>query len=203
MTRLNKGPVDINSAELQPALQANRYAEQRGAERQREELAAQAARDGTSGSGGMDAARLGIEQDRAAREGQFAGQQVGHLADREAQELTSALALGGQQLSDQDRNALQERLAQLQRTSFQESLAQQKLLADQDASIRKDALAQQGSLGGRELDIRNDLGQAGINASLLGMLLQNQQFGAGLKQNNTQFGQSLDQNGLLALLSGL
>lgn len=178
-------PVDANNPAISGAIAANKLAEQRGAERQRNILAEQAAKDGTDASGGFQTGLLGIEQDRAAREGKFAGDAVRGLQDSQDRNLLAALGLAGSSVA-QDK-----------------SLAQQKELADLDAELRRLGINTQASIAGRDADIRSRQGDAGLNNQLLGILLNNDQFGRQLSQQGAQFGQSLDTNTLLSLFGGL
>ena len=59
INRLNPQAASLDNPSIQPALQANRLAEQRGLELQQNALAEQAARSGTSMSGGNDALTRG------------------------------------------------------------------------------------------------------------------------------------------------
>lgn len=184
VNRLAPGPLNAQSPEVAPALQANRLAEQRGAERQRAQLAQSAAYNGTQGVGG-DARLLGIEQDRAQREGQFAGNMMHQAGRQRQQDITAALALGGQMLTDQDKMKLQ------------------KELADLDAQLRREGLSMQGSLGSQDIGLRRELGHGNLNLGLLSAMLQNQQFGQNLGFQADSFGAQLDQNAILGLLNGL
>lgn len=185
MNRLNQGPADASNPAISGAINANRVAEQRGEERQRRQLAAMAAAQGYDNSGAFDSQRLGLAQNRAEREADFAGNAVRDLARQQSQEIMSALALGGGMLSDQDRLALQERLANL------------------DAQLRREGLSAQTSLGQGDLALRGELGRGQLNLGLLGALLQNQQFGQNLGANLGMFNASQDSSNLRALLGML
>lgn len=181
VNRLNPTAVSAQSASVAPAIEANKLAEQRGTERQRAMLAEQQAAQGINNSGGADSRFLGLEQDRAAREGQFAGNAVQRANDIQSRDMTSALGMAGGLLSG---NA---------------NLAQQKELADLDAQLRREGYGLQGELGRGDLSLRGELGRGQLNAQLLGLLLNNQ-----LGQGQLALGGAqLDQNGLLGLLGGL
>ena len=185
VNRLNPQPINAQNSQIAPAIEANKLAEQRGFERNRNLLAERAAANGTSGSGGFETGLLGLAQDRAAREGQFEGNAVMNLGNQQRQDLTSALALGGNLLGDQQRMDLQRQLAEL------------------DAQLRREGLGAQTSLGNRDIDLRSRLGEGQLNLGLLSALLSNDQFGRNLDQNALQFGASLDQSGLLGILGML
>jgi hypothetical protein len=182
VNRLNPQPINAQNSQIAPAIEANKLAEQRGMERNRNLLAERSAANGTSNSGGFESQLLGLGQDRAAREGQFAGNAVADLGRQQQQDITSALAMGGNLLGDQQRMDLQ------------------KQLADLDAQLRREGLGAQTSLGNRDIDLRSRLGEGQLNLGLLSALLNNDQFGRSLDQNALQFGAGLDQQGLLGIL---
>ena len=182
VNRLNPAAVNAQNPAIAPAIEANKLAEQRGFERNRNLLAEQAAKSGTDASGGFNAQLLGLGQDRAAREGQFAGNAVQHLGDQQNANLMAALGLGGNFLQGQSSQDLQ------------------KQLADLDAQLRREGLGAQTSLGNADIALRGRLGEGQLNLGLLSALLNNDQFGQSLAQNGAQFGASLDQNGLLGIL---
>jgi hypothetical protein len=196
MSQMSQGPITAQDPTLKPAIQANQLAEQRGAERSRGLLAEMAAREGFSDSGAFDSQALGIEQNRAQREGAFEGGLVADRAKQQQQRTLQLLALTGGMLSDQDRMALQQQLAQLQNQT-------QRYGIDTDASLRREGLGAQTSLGGRELDIRDKLGSGQLNLGLLSALLNDQQFGQNLGAQLGMFGANLNQSALLSLIGGL
>jgi len=185
VNRLTAPPPDATSPAIAPAIAANKLAGQRGMERGRAQLAERAAVEGTSNSGGFDTALQGLNQDRATQEGQFAGQAIQGQAAQQAQELTSALALYGNMMTEQDRLAMQEKLANL------------------SAQVQRESIANQASLGGQDIALRNKLGEGNLNLGLLSALMgnqvQNSSLGlqAGLGQAN------LNQNAVLQSLGYL
>ena len=185
VNRLNPQPLTAQNDAIAPAIQANKLAEQRGFERNRNLLAERAAAQGTNNSGGFETDLLGLAQNRAGREAAFEGNAVQNLARQQSQDLTSALMMGGNLLGEQERMALQ------------------KQLADLDAQLRREGLGAQTSLGNRDIDLRGRLGEGQLNLGLLQALLGNEQFGRSLAQNGAQFGASLDQSGILGILSML
>lgn len=185
LTKLSQPVASMDSPELQPALAANRLAEQRGMERNRAMLAERAAATGTNMSGGFETGLMGLAQDRAAREGQFAGQAVADLGRRQSAEIMQALGLTGGMLGQQDQLALQDKLAQL------------------DANLRQQGINSQTSLGQGDLALREKLGMGNLNLGLLGMLQGGQQFQQNLGAQMGIAGANLNQNALLGLLGGL
>jgi hypothetical protein len=184
INRLNPTPVNASSASIAPAIQANQLAEQRGMERSRNLLAERSAADGTSNSGGFDAQLLGLMQNRAQREGQFAGNAVQQ----------------GQALQDADTRAFAGMAGSL--LSGNANLGQQMNLANLDAELRRAGLAQQGQLGNADIALRGQLGQGQLQLGLLSALLQNDQFGKSLGQNAAQFGAGLDLETWKSLFGG-
>lgn len=181
----NPGDVSAQSPEIKGAVDANKLALQRGAERDRAQLAVSSANDGTSASGGMNSQLQGINAHRAEAEGQYAGNAVAQLAQQRSNQIMQALAMGGQLLSEEERTGLQRELAQL------------------DAQLRREGLNVQSTLGQGDLDLRSRLGEGGLNLNLLQTLLANQQSGNQLSANLGMFNASQGQQALLSLLGGL
>lgn len=211
VNKLNPAAVDASHASIAPSINANRLAEQRGVELQNNALAEGAARSGTNLSGGSDALQRGILADSATRQGQFAGNAVQHLQDSQDQQLLAALGLGGnfmqadaarQQQESQFGRSLGEQTAGRvqQGGQFDRSLAESRRTADVDAELRRLGINTQGSLGQGDLALRGRLGDQQGNLGLLGLLMNDSQFGRSLSQNAGQFGASLDQSGLLGML---
>lgn len=184
VNRLTAGPVSAQSPEISGVIAANRGAEQRGFERNRALAAERAAATGLDPNA-ISSQLMGLASERAGRESQFAGNATMQLAQQRAQELTSALALGGSMLSEQDRLALQQELANLQ------------------AQISREGMALQGQLGTGDLSLRRELGSGQLNLGLLNALLGNQQFGQNLGAQLGMFNANLNQSALANLLGGL
>lgn len=184
VNQLTAPPVTAQSPELQPAIAANRAAEQRGLERNQAQLAEMAAAQGIDPTA-LGTLTRGLIADSAQRQGQFAAQAVMQGAAQRAAQLQAALGLAGGLLSDQDRMMLQRELAELQ------------------AQLQREGLSLQGALGAGDLSLRRDLGTGQLNLGLLGTLLSNQQFGQGLAAQ-TALGQAgLNQQMMLALIDAL
>lgn len=107
LRRLTAAPPTADSAEIAPALQANRLAEQRGQERNRALLAERAAKGGYDSSGAFDSQLMGLEEGRAAREAAYEADAIRGLGNRQAEELLAALALSGGMLGQNDALDLQ------------------------------------------------------------------------------------------------
>jgi hypothetical protein len=185
VNKLMPAPVNAQNPEIQPAIQANKLAEQRGLEGGRAQLAERAAAQGFNNSGGFEGLLAGQRQDSAGRQASFEGQQVADLGNRQSQQIMAALGLAGGGLG------------QLQ--GFQT----QQTLADLDAALRREGLSLQSALGNKELDLRQLLGEGQLNLGVLSALLQNQQFGQNLGFQSGLAGAQLDQNALALLLGGL
>lgn len=98
----------------------------------------------------------------AERAGQNTGLMASDLVGRELTarraQISDALHTFGSQISEDQRQALQMQLAQL------------------DAQLRREGMAQTGNLGGRDLDLRDKLGTGGLNVELIRALFNNDQF---------------------------
>lgn len=186
LSKLGSDPnnVSTSSPELRGAVDANRLAQQRSSERQRQAARERQVAQGITG-GGAETEMTGIEQNRGAQEAAFEGNLVAKAASDRRNELTQYMAMAGNQLSQQ------------------EQLAAQKELAHLDAEIRRAGIAQQGALGGRDLDLRDKLGTWNLNLGLLGLLQNNDQFGKSLGFQSGLAGAQLNQQALLSLLGGL
>lgn len=185
LNRLSAPPVTAQSPQVQPAIQANREAEGRNYDRNRAMLAERNAAQGLNNSGGNEAMIRGLAQDRALREGQFAGAAV-QDANRQQDVIASQLlGMTGGLLSDQDRLALQ------------------RYGMDLDANLRREGLGASTSLGQSDLALRDKLGTGNLNLGMLGLLQGGQQFGQSLASQNAQFSAGLNQAALLNMLGGL
>lgn len=181
VNRLAPTPVSAQSPEIAPAIAAQRGSEQRSLEQGRAQLAEQAAAQGLDPNAFGSQLR-GLQAESAQRSGQFAGQATLGLAQQRAQELTSALALGGQMMSEQDRMAISRELAELQ------------------AQLQREGVAAQTGLGRSDLALRDKLGSGQLNLGLLGTLLNNEQFGQNLGATLGMFGANQNQQAMLRLL---
>lgn len=157
MNRMNQGTeIDRNDPNIRQ--QSDAFAA--GVERQkRDAISDMAERSGPLASGAL----RGQERMTRERAGQAIGSFEAELVGKELQnrrdEIRQALEqFGGMLDADQQR--------QLQRE-----------LANLDAQLKQQGLDVQSSLGGRELDIRERLGTAGLNVDLMGLLLGQQRFG--------------------------
>lgn len=121
-----------------------------------------AERGSTTGDGLSDAERAMITeragQDVAGFEAELAQRELTARRDRTMESIRLALARGD---SEAARN-LQRELAQL------------------DAAVKRESTAASTALGGRELDIRDRLGNRGLDLDAARVLLANQQFGQDL-----------------------
>lgn len=222
LAKLTQDPNDVstNTAEIKGAVDANRLAGQRSAERQRAMARERQVAQGITG-GATDVELQGIEQDRGEREGAFEGNLVAKAAQDRRNELMTVLTLAGNQMTNEQSLALQKELAGLDATLKREGMAQtkelagqdfglrregltqQKQLAELDAAIRREGMREQSGLGEKELGLRGELGRGNLNLGLLGLLQNNDQFGKQLGFNAGLAGANLNQNALLALLGGL
>ncbi len=107
--------------EIAAPLAANRLAEDRATAQQRAFLAERDAHEGTNNSGGFDTGNLGILEDSAQRQGEFAGGLYKDATNNRINQLLQTLALEGNRMSEEDRNAL---TAELERLRLSQSQSQ-------------------------------------------------------------------------------
>jgi hypothetical protein len=148
-------------------------ASDRDTARKRAELAERSAARGTLNAGGFDVDTERILTEQGQNEQAFETQLAGTELRSQRDQVMRALELGAGRLSDTERNALAERLAQL------------------DAALRREGLALQGLLGNRSLNIQ-ERGQSNQNNQFY------DQLGASIGLNQAQ----LNQNAILQLLNG-
>ena len=178
-------PQDITSQNpaIKGSIAANRNAESRGLRQTQEALAERAASTGQTG-----AQETGLRRaigESAGRQGAFEGNALFGLHQQQAADLRDAMSLGGNLLSDQQRQELQ------------------RYGVDLDAQLRREGLGVQRDLGGRELDIRNTLGLGQLDLGRLGLAQNESQFGRSLGANLGIEQARLNQQALLNLLAGL
>lgn len=162
VNKLAPAPVNAQNPAIKGSIDANRLAEQRGFERNRNMLAERAQAGGFSDSGALDSLLLGLGQERSGREAAFEGQQLGQLQRQQDDDVMRALALAGGGLG------------QLQGFDLQRTLA------DLDAALRREGLGVQRDLGNRDIALRDKLGSGQLNLGLLGLLSGNDQFSKSL-----------------------
>jgi hypothetical protein len=183
VNRLAPQDITSNNPAIKGSIDANRAAESRGLQRTQGMLAERAAATGQVG-----AQETGLRQaagESAGRQGAYEGNALYGLHQQQQNDLTSALGMGGQLLSDQQKQDLQ------------------RYGMDLDATLRREGLASQSSLGNRELDIRDSLGRGNLGLGYAGLAQGGQQFGQQLGANLGIEQARLNQSALLALLGGL
>lgn len=114
MGRINQGPVNADDPIIANQVNAFRRQKQRQFDRDRAMLAERRAAQGLSGSGAFESGLEGLAQTRGEEESSFGAGLLGQAQQARAQEIMQALTLGANYLSEQDRNALQAELANLQ-----------------------------------------------------------------------------------------
>jgi hypothetical protein len=192
INQLAPAPVTADNPAIAPAIQANALAESRGTDQQRAMLAEKMAAQGLNNSGGADTAQLGLLQDSAARQGQYAGGLVNDLNKQQLAATLQSQNLVGGMLGGQDVLAQQ-----------QAALAEQKRVADLDAQLRREGLGVQSDLGQSDIALRDKLGSGNLNLGLLGLLQGGQQFGQNLGLQAGIAGQNFNQQALAQLLGQL
>jgi hypothetical protein len=183
INRLSPQDISAQNPAIKGTIAANRNAESRGLQRTQGALAERAASTGQAG--GLETGLRQAMGESAGRQGAFEGNALFGLHQQQQNDLTNALGLGGQLLSDQQRQDLQ------------------RYGLDLDATLRREGLSQSGQLGNRELDIRNTLGLGQLDLGRQGLAQNESQFGRQLGANLGLGQAQLNQSALLALLNGL
>lgn len=147
---------------------------------------------------------MGLEQARLKQQ----GDQFGTSTGLENRRLDMQGGQFGASLAEQRRQADQD--AELRRLGittqggqFDKSLAEQRRQADQDAALRGRGIDSQSDLGNRDLSLRDKLGTGGLNAEILRLLMQNDQFNKGEAGTNGRFSAGLNQDAILRMLGML
>ncbi len=179
---LQPATVDPNDPVIRQ--QADVYAAAQ--ERARRNVASQNAESyGATGQVGTQSVQDRIANEAAAQNSaSFESQLVANELQNKRAQISDALEKLGGMISGDQARALQDKLAQI------------------DAQLKQASLAQSGALGGRELDIKQALGEGSLNLDLIRTLLQNQQFNNQLGFNIGNSEAQLNQTALLSLLGG-
>jgi hypothetical protein len=196
LSKLNPGQVTADSASVAPQIQANQLAQQRGSERQRAQNAERNAAQGTNMSGGATTEQIGLEQDRAAQEGQFNANAIAGQSDKDQQAQMLMSQLAGGMLTSQGGQ-------DVSKYGIDTGAATSKYGIDQGAATSKYGVDANTALGRGDLDLRNKLGTGQLNLGVAGLLQSGDQFNQGLSSNNAQFSAGLNQQALLNMLQGL
>lgn len=159
---MQQNPVpDANDPVIKAQTDAFGAGQMRAARQAKAEAAEKLAAEGMSGGANELAARAADERAGNAM-GAFAADLTNREYVRRKQEIQDFMKMNAATIDADQARMLQRELAQL------------------DAQIRREGFNVQSSLGNRELDVRSDLGNKGINNDLIRMLLQNKQFGQDL-----------------------
>lgn len=127
-----------------------------------------------------------------------------YIADLEAKSRDAALKEGGRQADQQnvlDRYKTDQAFAS-NKYQTDRGFDMDKLRLDADSFIRKLGLEQTGTLANRELDIRDKLGMAGMNAEMTRMLLQDKQFRDRLGFDISKWQGDMNRDAVMAQLQG-
>lgn len=180
LSRMGQSPtVSATDPSVAPQIQQNQIVNQRSFERRRAMSAERAAQDGTLNSGGFDANLDTLASARGDSEAAGQNQILGDANRQRQQEILQALTLGGNRISEQERIAANQELAQL------------------DAAIRREGLSAQTSLGQGDLALRAKQGDMSAMLQLLGLQQNNDQFGKSLSSNNAFNSANLNQTAIL------
>jgi hypothetical protein len=167
---LQQQPATYDDLRASPEAQAYMLQSQRGAERQRGDLAERAAQEGFSDTGFFETELAGQQQQRSEGEAGFIGQLAVTRMQAQREDLQFAI--------DQARNSGQ----------FEQTQALQERLAQLDAAIRREQMASTERTAASDLALREFLGKAGIDLDRLRIENQASQFGQQLGLNYDQLG---------------
>lgn len=117
--------VDPDALRVSPENRAYRLAAQRAEERQRMQLAEEAAAGGWSNSGGFDTSLAQLRQARGEGESQFLGQLAARYMDVQRNQLYQGIQFAMSQGQFEAAQQLQAQLANLEASMRQQSLAEQ------------------------------------------------------------------------------
>jgi hypothetical protein len=216
LENLNPNDPSLNDPALKGQTDAYAVQQQRAKERAREAMAGRAAATGQisdlASSGNFDEGLVGLEQQQGEAQAGFNANLLGGEQDKQRQQIMATLAMAGNTLSEQDRNALTERLASLddqfkksqlaqQGSQFDRTFGQQGSQFNTDAELRRLGITSQSDLGNRELNQRGELGRAGLNMDLLRTLMSGDQFNKGLGADLGKFNASESNRYMQALLA--
>jgi hypothetical protein len=161
--------VDTNDPNFRQQADTFAAAQERS---RRNAVADQAESFSTAGMGGSGAqsteARMATERAGQAT-GAFESQLIAKELQNKRDEIKNALSSMGDMISNDQKNALTMKLAEL------------------DAALKREGIDATSGLGYAELGLKDRLGTAANNNDLMRMMLQNQQFGQGQALNWSQF----------------
>lgn len=161
--------VDRNDANFKQQLDPFVAHQDRARRQYESEQAERLSAQGLGNSGAMqNERRLGAERAGQAS-GAFESQLVTRELENRRDEIKESLAGLRGMISDDQTRALQKQLAEL------------------DAAIKREGIAAGVATAGSELALKDKLGTGGLSVDLMRALLQNQQYGAGLNQDQNQF----------------
>jgi hypothetical protein len=125
LSAINSPGVTMDDPDIAPAIQANRVANQRMLEQQREAIAERLNAQGMSGSGAMDQQMAQAFQQTGERQGQFAGNAVLQQALARRQQLIALLGTGSSVLTADEARQAQLKIADLDAYLRQQSITNQ------------------------------------------------------------------------------
>jgi hypothetical protein len=184
MGLMQKDPTQVTAQD--PALKGQMDAFSAGRQlAQRQEREATAERMNAQGlgqSGAKDVADIQSYENMGRDIGSYGAGLVGQEVSAQRDMLKSALAMAGDRLTNEERNALEMKLAQL------------------DAQVKREGIQSQDALGRGDLDLRRYLGDSQYSLGLLNSMMQNSQFNndLGFRIGNAEAG--FNRDALLSLM---
>lgn len=172
--------IDRNDPNIRQQSDAYGAAQERARRNAVDQAAEASFAAGTRGSGAERTEQRMISENAARNVGQFEAALVGRELENRRDEIKTALEAMRGQITVEQQATLQRELANL------------------EAAIKRESLAQSGSLGAQDIQLRDKLGTGALNADLMRILLQNQQFdkNLGFDIGNAEMGYYLRQLGL-------
>lgn len=187
----DKSTPSLSDPTIKAQSDAFAVTQDRAAERAREVAAEQAGLQGSAGvnSGAFLGDTTGILERAGENKAGFNAGLVGDVVKQKRDELLRAAALAGSSLDAESARAVQKEIAQLNAQIERERIASGEKTAASDLDLRRYGIDSQTKLGERDLSLRDKLGSGGLNAEILRILTQNDQFGKNLGANIGMFNQ--------------
>jgi hypothetical protein len=209
-------PASLSDPALKAQSDAYAVGQSRATDQARSAMAERAAAEGSTGtsSGAFDQGLVGLIGQQGENMAGENASLVGQANTQKLAQMQNALQMMGSDVNSEAGRQLQQHIADMQaqiqrdqltqqNTQFGKSQAQQLQESQAANELQKLGITTQGALGQGDLALRGRLGDQQGNLSLLGLLMNNDQFRQQLGQQGAQFGAGLDQSGLLGLLGML
>ncbi len=179
--------VDPNDPNIKQQVDPFAAAQERSRRQYESEAAERLSAKGMGSSGAMDAERrFGAERAGQAT-GMFQSQLVQGELQNKRNEIQDALTQLGDSISGDQKNALTQKLADLDATLKREGYASGERISSADNATKREGIASGERVGNREIDVKDRLGTAANNNDLIRSMLQNQQIQDGASLDWSKF----------------